>query len=154
MPKKVLDNRTAEVLQLIQSHHKIRNYLTVLCYLSLISGLFVYVFYAVNKTNSIKLITQYNEDASKFKTEKIMTNPRINFQYNDNQVYHIKAKKAHHESDEEIMLYDVFATGDIGNITSGKLQVSESGDHLIFTENPVLILYRTENLNQKPAKHD
>ncbi len=155
MPKVTLDERTTQVLKLIKSHSKIRAYLTVLCYLSLISGLFVYVFYAISKTNhNIKLVKQFNQDSNKFTVEKIMTNPRINFQYSEGEVYHIKAKKAHQESDEEIKMFDVFATGDIGNITSGQLQVSESGDHLVFTENPVLILNRTDNFNQKPAKND
>lgn len=143
-----MDDKTTQVLRLIQSHLKIKKYLTVLCYLSLISGLFVYVFYALNKTtHSIKLVNQYDKNSDDFKIEKIMTNPRLNLQYDENQIYHIKAKKAHHEDNEEVLLYDVFATGDIGNITSGQLKVSQQGDHLVFTENPVLILNRTDNLS-------
>lgn len=83
-----------------------------------------------------------------------MTNPRIKFQHEDGQIYNIKAKKAQHVDDHQVFLYDVFAEGDIGSIASGKLEVSEEGDHLIFTENPVLILNRTKNLNQKNKENE
>ena len=73
-----------------------------------------------------------------------MTNPRIKFQYNDSQVYQIQAKKAFHQDNEEALLYDVFATGEIGNITAGELKIDEEGNHLVFTKNPVLILNKTE----------
>jgi hypothetical protein len=141
-----MDDKTQQVLKLIQSHSKIKNYLTILCYLLICGGLFIYVFYAINKTNkNIKLIARYKEDAANFKTEKIMTNPHIKFQYNDDQIYSIKAKKAYHENEEEVMMYDVFATGEIGNITAGTLKIDEKGNHLVFSDNPILILNRTEN---------
>lgn len=145
-----MDDRTQQVLRLIQSHSKIKNYLTILCYFGIVSGLFIYVFYAVSKNSAnIKLVKQYNQNPENYKIEKIMTNPRMRFQHEDGQVYDIKAKKAHHMDQEEVILYDVFATGDIGNITSGKLNISEQGDHLVFTQNPVLILNRTENISEK-----
>lgn len=145
-----MDDRTEQVLKLIRSHSKIRNYLTWLCYFAIVGGVFVYAFHAISKNNrAVKLVKQYNQNPDHYKIEKIMTNPRMIFQYDDGQVYHIKAKKAHHVDQEQVVLYDVFATGDIGNITSGKLEVSEQGDHLVFTENPILILNRTENINNK-----
>ena len=70
-------------------------------------------------------------------------NPRIKFQYSDNQIYNIRAKKAFHKDESEVILYDVFAKGDLGNITSGQLKIDEAGDHLVFTKNPVLILKQT-----------
>ena len=72
-----------------------------------------------------------------------MTNPRIKFEHGDAQVYHIQAKKAFHKNNQEAILYDVFATGEIGNITAGELEIDEKGDHLIFTKNPILILNKT-----------
>ena len=78
----------------------------------------------------------------------------MQLQYEDGQVYNIKAKKAQHLDDQQVFLYDVFAAGDIGSITSGKLEVNEQGDHLIFTENPVLILNKTKNLNQKNKENE
>lgn len=150
-----MDERTKQVLRLIQSHSKIKNYLTSLCYIAIISGLFVYVFYAIGKNNhTVKLVKQYNQDPEHYKIEKIMTNPSMNFQYEDGQVYHIKAKKAHHMDQEQVVLYDVFATGDIGNITAGELEVNEQGDHLIFTQNPVLILNRTQGFKSKSDKNE
>ena len=72
-----------------------------------------------------------------------MTNPRIKFQHDNNQVYHIQAKKAFHKNDQEALLQDVFASGDIGNITAGELKIDEEGNHLVFSHNPVLILNKT-----------
>ena len=150
-----MDERTQQVLRLIKSHSKIKNYLTSLCYLAIVGGVFIYTFYAISKNNhAVKLVKQYNEDPNHYKIEKIMTNPRMDFQYEDGQVYHIKAKKAHHTSEEQVVLYDVFATGNLGNITSGNLEVKEQGNHLVFTGQPVLILKSTEKLNKKPTKNE
>lgn len=143
-----MDLKTQQVLKLINSHHRIRRFLTALSYSLIVGGIFIYVFYGFNRTShNIKLITNYKKNPEQYTTEKIMVNPRIKFQYNDGQVYDIKAKKAHHESNEEVMLYDVFATGDIGNITAGQLQIDEQGNHLVFTKNPVLILNKIQESN-------
>jgi hypothetical protein len=37
-------------------------------------------------------------------------------------------------------LQDVFAEGNIGKISAGQLKISEDGNKLIFSVNPVLIL--------------
>jgi hypothetical protein len=141
-----MDDRTQQVLRLINSHLKIKNYLTTLCYFLIISGLFFYVFYAINKThNSIKFVSNYHSDSKHYKATKIMTNPRIDFQYNDKQVYHIKAETAYHENDQEVTMYNVAADGELGSITAGELEISEEGERLIFSNHPVLILNQTEN---------
>jgi hypothetical protein len=90
-------------------------------------------------------VSDYKKDLKAYKTEKIMTNPRIKLQYGQGQLYNIQAKEAFHEDEDEVFLYDVFATGKIGNITSGQLKIYNSGDHLIFTKNPILILNKTKN---------
>ena len=54
-----------------------------------------------------------------------MINPRIKFQYNDNQVYEIKAKRAVHKDEQEVTLFDVYANGAMGNITAGELKINE-----------------------------
>jgi hypothetical protein len=143
-----MDIRTEEVLKLIKSQTKIRHLLTTLCYLMIVGGILVYVYYAVNKTDTIKLVKDKADNISEYKTEKIMTNPRIKLQHNDGSIYDIKAKKAFHQTESEVILYDVFAEGNLGKITAGELEVSESGDHLIFTKNPVLILNRIDNKNE------
>ncbi len=138
-----MDKNTEQILKLIKSHLRIKKFLTFLSYFVIASGLLIYVFHALNQSKSIKLVTQYKENSSEYKTEKIMTNPRIKLQYDDNQVYHIKAKKAKHTTEQDAILYDVFATGDIGNITAGELKIDEEGNHLSFSKNPILILNKT-----------
>ena len=140
-----MDLRTQQVLEIIKSHSRIKDIITVLCYCLIAGGLFVYVFHAFNQGKTIKLVTDYKENSEGYKTEKIMTNPRIKFQYNDNQIYNIRAKKAFHKNESEVVLYDVFAEGGAGNITAGELKIYEEGNHLVFTKNPILILKNTEN---------
>lgn len=139
-----MDFKTEQVLKLIHSHSRIKNFITILCYLLIVGGIFIYVFYALNRSNKIKLVSDYKEHPEKYKTEKIMTNPRIKFQHTDDQIYNIRAKKAFHKDEQEVILYDVFAVGKIGNITAGELKINDEGNHLVFTKNPVLILNKTE----------
>jgi len=140
-----MDLRTSTIIKRINFHQKIKKYLTIVSYFCIIVGFFIYIFYAVNKnTQKYQLVSDYKKNPEKFKTEKIMTNPRIRFQYNENQIYTIKAKKAVHKDDQEVTLFDVFATGEVGNITSGKLVINDDSNHLVFTQNPVLILNKTE----------
>lgn len=138
-----MDKTTEQVLKLINSHIRIKNFLTILCYCLIFGGLFIYVFHAFDRNKTIKLVSQYKENQQNYKSEKIMTNPRINLQYNDTQIYHIQAKKAYHKDEQQVTLQDVFAEGDIGNITSGELKVDEDGNHLVFSKNPILILNKT-----------
>jgi hypothetical protein len=140
-----MDKRTQEALDLINQHTKIKKYLIAISYFFILIGMFSYLFYATkeNKKN-IKFITNYEKYPEKYKIEKVMTNPSMNFQHNDNKIYKIKAKSASHINNQEVNLYDVFASGEIGNITAGKLIIDEGGDHLVFSDNPVLILNKTQ----------
>jgi hypothetical protein len=147
-------DRTEEILKLFNSHLRIKNFLTILCYFSIIGGLFIYVFYAFNQNKNVKLVNKFKDNKQEYKTEKIMTNPRIKFQYSDDQIYNIKAKKAFHKDEQEVILYDVFATGDIGNITAGELKIDEEGNHLVFTKNPILILKKTGKEKSKTKKNE
>lgn len=135
-----MDLKTQEILQRFQSHYKIKKLLTSLCYVFIVGGILVYIFYGFSENKNIKLVNDYKQNQQKFKTEKIMTNPRIKLQYGDKQLYNIRAKKAFHEDEKEVLLFDVFAEGDLGKITAGELKISESGDRLVFTKNPILIL--------------
>jgi hypothetical protein len=139
-----MDLRTEQILKLFKSHLRIKNFLITLCYFMIIGGIFVYIFYAFNRSHTIKLVNQFSKNPKAYEMEKIMTNPRIKFQYNETQVYHIKAKKAFHKNEREAVMQDVFATGDIGNISAGKLEIDEEGNHLVFSQNPVLILNNTD----------
>lgn len=144
-----MDLHTQKILEVFQSHRRIRNLLTKLCYGLIVAGLFIYIFYAFNQSRSIKIVNDYAKNIKEFKTEKIMTNPRIKFQYNETDVYDIQAKKAFHKDESEALLYDVFAEGKMGKITAGELKIDEEGDHLVFTKNPVLILNQTTKAKPK-----
>lgn len=139
-----MDTRTEQVLKLIKSQHKIRAYAIFLCYAMIIGGVFVYTFYAFDKSHAIKIIKDKADNLKNYQTEKIMINPRIKFQHEDGTVYDVRAKKAFHKNESDVTLFDVFAEGEIGKITSGELEVSEEGEHLVFTKNPVLILNQTK----------
>ncbi len=140
-----MDIKTEEILKLFYSHLRIKNFVTTLCYCLIVGGVFVYVFYAFNQSNKIKLVAEIKEQSKKsYQSEKIMTNPRIKFEHGNAQIYRIQAKKAFHKNNQEAILYDVFAEGDIGNISAGELEIDERGDHLTFTKNPVLILNKTQ----------
>jgi hypothetical protein len=144
-----MDEQTLKVLRIIESHLKIKNYLTVFCYFLIVGGLLFYVFHAINKTStSIKIISNYKSDPKKYKTSKSMINPRIDFEYNDSEIYHIEAEKAFHESEKEVTMYKVQANGNIGSITADNLQISEEGNHLVFSGNPILVLNST-NINDE-----
>lgn len=138
-----MDLRTNLVLQQFNRHHKIQKLLIPSCYFLIAFSIMVYIFYAISGSNTNKLALKYKDKAKSIKTEKIMINPHMNFRYNANEIYEIKAKQAFHKDNESAILQDVSVSGSIGNITAGKLQINEEGDHLVFTEQPVLILKKT-----------
>jgi len=139
-----MDQNTRKILDRFNSHLKIKKYLTLFCYISITFGVLIYGFYATQRGRTVKIITDYKKNKQNYQTEKIMTNPSINYQYNDEQIYHIKAKKAFHKNNSEAKFYDVFAKGELGEITAGELNIDEEGNRLIFTEQPVLILNKTQ----------
>ncbi len=136
-----MDLATSKVLKSINLHGKIKKFASLICYFLIISGVLTYIFYAISKNNEkYKLVADYTKNKAQYKTEKIMINPRIRFLHNEKNLYDIYAKKAIHKDEQEVVLYDVVASGVIGRITSGELKVNQNGNHLVFTKNPVLIL--------------
>lgn len=135
-----MDNKTLEVLKKIKLYGKIKNYLTTISYLVIVIGVMVYIFHSLEQKNNLKIINNFEGKKDSLQTEKVMANPRIILQYNQGEIYNIKAKKAFHKSANEIILNEVFAEGDIGKISAGELKISEDGNQMIFTKNPVLIL--------------
>ena len=98
--------------------------------------------YAINffkKTKNITIINQVTKENT-LTIQKIMTNPRISVKYDDDKIYHLNAKKAFHQNNEEIILEEVFAKCDIGTISAGKLNIDSRNERLIFSNNPLLIL--------------
>jgi hypothetical protein len=137
-----MDLKTKEILKIIRSHSLIKRFLTIFCYLLIFFSISLYIFYAFNqKTKNIRLINDYKKNIKKYEVEKIMTNPQIKFEYSDSKIYEITAKKALDcDHNQEYILYDVLVKSEIGNITAGELEISENGERLIFSKNPVLII--------------
>ncbi len=141
-----MDLQTENTLKQFRLHSSIKRILTKLCYGLILGGIFIYIFYGINGKNSIKIVSEYKENRKNFTIEKVMVNPHIKLQYDDAQIYDIQALKAIHKDQKhtEMLLLDVFAEGSLGKITAGELKITEQGDHLIFTKNPILILNQTK----------
>lgn len=139
-----MDQNTKKILERFQFHSKVKKYLTIFCYFSIISGVLIYGFYAAKKGKSIKIVTDYKKNKKNFEIEKTMLNPRMKYQYKENDIYDIKAKKAFHKNNSQAKFFKVNATGKIGNIKAGELNINEEGNRLIFSDNPVLILNKTK----------
>ena len=135
-----MDKKTLEVLKKIKLYGKIKNYLTAISYLVIIVGVMIYIFHSLEQKNNLKIVSDIENKKNNVQAEKIMINPRIILQYNQSEIYNIKATKAFRKSANEIILNEVFAEGDIGKISAGELKISEDGNQMIFTKNPVLIL--------------
>jgi hypothetical protein len=137
-----MDLKTKETLRIIKSHFLIKDLLTYFCYGLILISIAVYIFYGLSqKIDSIKLINDYKKNSDQYNVTKIMTNPRIKFQHSDNKTYEIEAKEAVDlKKNDQYVLYDVLVKSDIGNINAGKLEISENGNHLVFSDNPVMII--------------
>jgi hypothetical protein len=144
-----MDKQTQNTLKNFQAHLKIKRFLTKICYALILGGVFIYIFYGVNSADNIKIVSEFKENPQNFSSEKIMTNPRIKLMHSDGEIYDIKALQASHRDENAVILQDVFAIGNIGQISAGELKIDEAGDHLVFTKNPILILNKTGNLNDK-----
>jgi hypothetical protein len=135
-----MDQKTKKILIGIKRYLIVKKILTITCYLIILCGLMLYFFHGFSNQNKIQLITDYEINKAEYLSEKTMINPKIILQYNQSDIYNIKASKAVHKTDNEIILQDVFAEGNIGKISAGQLKISEDGNKLIFSINPVLIL--------------
>ncbi len=138
-------NRRRYIVKKIKIHLRVRKYLTILCIMLIASGIssfFLFGFYA--NSNTVKFITKY-KDKKNLKIEKVMTNPRIKFEYDKNSYYAVTAQKAIHEDDDNILLFNVQADGSSVNIKAGKLSIKNNGNDLTFTDNPVLIIKKNPN---------
>lgn len=138
--------QTLKILSRINLHQKVRKILIIFSYFLILAGILTFLFFALNKKNQkYKLVSDFKKNYKNIENEKIMINPKTRFQYNENEVYDIIAKSAKHKNNEEVTLFDVFAEGKIGNITAGKLEITDNGNNLIFSQNPVLILNDVKN---------
>mgnify|MGYP000943684103 CR=1 FL=1 len=133
-------DKTEATLANISRQLKIKKIIKSTCYIAIFIAIASYASFGLQKSQAIKLVNDYKKNKKNFVTEKTMINPSIKIKYNDNEIYNIKAKKAFHQDDSEAILENVEAQGNIGKITAGRLKISQEGDRLIFSENPILIL--------------
>jgi hypothetical protein len=132
------DNNLLEIINNFNKYGKIRKVLTSLCYLFIISAIMLYISNIFNKNSKIRIINKF-KDTETLKAEKIMEKPRLTIKSDNGDLYNISANKAYHLSDEEITMEEVLATSTNAKISAGELKISEGGNRLIFSKNPVLI---------------
>jgi hypothetical protein len=132
-------DKTSSIINEIKKRTKLRKILALLCVFILVFGFLSFLFYGLNTTNNaIKFISKKDQLN---KVEKVMLNPKIKFEHKEGQIVDIKATKAiHKDQNQDIELFNVEASGDIGNITSGNLLVTNNGNDLHFSNNPILII--------------
>ena len=116
---------------------KIRKILIVLCIFILSFGFLAIIFFSFEgNKQAIKFIA--NKEKLK-KTDKVMMGPKIRLEYEDG-FYDIVAKKALQKEKDDAQLFDVQASGPKGNVTAGSLLITNNGNDLYFSDNPVLII--------------
>ncbi len=146
----MIDERTENILKLIRFHAKAQNTIVFLCYATIALGVIVYVFYSLFYSENKKLVSKLRDKLSMQVSEKVLMNPTITYQHGDNKIYHIQANKAVHKDDTAITMYDVKMQSQAGEVQSGKLEIKESGDYLLFTDKPVLLINEIkENTNEQ-----
>ncbi|MFT6332031.1 MAG: hypothetical protein ACJAW3_000355 [Lentimonas sp.] len=122
----------------IRKSLRVRKLMILLCLSVLSLGILSIVFFGFEgNKQAIKFIDSKN----KFKkTNKLMTGLRMRLEYEDGDFYDIKAKKALHKNQDDAQLFDVKADGSMGEITAGSLLITNNGNDLYFSDNPVLII--------------
>lgn len=136
-------SRRRYIVETIKNYSSIKKYLSFLCILAIFIGLTSFIFFGFYINNgAIKFIAKH-KDQKNLEIEKVMTNPTIKFEYSKNNYYNMTAKEAIHKNDNDIELFDVIADGSEVNIKAGKLLVTNEGNDLIFSDNPVLIIKKT-----------
>lgn len=148
-----VDDHITNIINGIAKYTQLRKKLTVACLV--IAGLSVlfFILYGIfNSNQAIQFVTDHKIDNKNL--EKVMTNPRIKFEYKENEFYDIKANTATHKGGDDILLNNVVAEGENGNITAGSLLITDNGDRLFFSDKPVLVMkqVKTENDNSKEDK--
>ncbi len=122
----------------IKKYQKCRIFMVVFCYTFIVCALLFYMTQFFAQNDKIHIINKSNKNNQI--SEKIMLNPSLKFAYEENKIMLIKAKQALYKKDAETTLQQVFAESEIGNITAGKLVIHDSGDYLVFSDNPILII--------------
>ena len=122
----------------IKNYQKIRTFLVFFCYIFIVFALLFYVVQFSLNNNKIHIVRKSNQNS--IFAKKTMLNPSLKFAYDDNKIMSIKAQEAFYKKDAETILKQVSAEAEIGDITAGKLTIQDSGDYLVFSDNPILII--------------
>ena len=136
------ESEIQRTLNSFKNYFRLQKILSFFCYFLIFILLSFYFSNFFKKKQTIRIVSQINNNQKNIEGEKVMTNPRITIKHDDGKIYTVKAKKAFHLNEEEIALQEVFADSEIGMISAGELEIKDQGNHLIFTKNPVLILNR------------
>ena len=129
-----------KILKKFKKQHNLKIILLSSCYIIIAIILVFFITIALKKSSNIKIIKSLKDNKENFTIEKIITNPSMKINYNDNDIYNINAKKAFHKNDDEIILENITAKSNIGTIKANKLEVKENGNRLIFSDKPILII--------------
>ena len=132
----------SKILSNIKRQARFKGFLVCICMLVLICGFLSFFFYSFDGANkAIRLIA--NKES--IKIQKIMMNPKIKFEHDDGNIFDINAKKAIHMDKNDIEMFGVVASGEIGQISAGNLLITNNGNNLHFSNNPILIIKEVKN---------
>jgi hypothetical protein len=127
-----------EIIKNFKLQSKIKRVITIGCYFIIISGIILYISNIFQKKTNIKIVNKLNNNKN-IQAEKIMEKPQLTIKSDNEKIYKISAQKAYHINNEEVTLIDVLVSSEASNISAGELNISDSGDRLTFSKNPVLI---------------
>ena len=133
------DKRSQIIIKNFNKSSALKRILKTFCYFIIFIIISSYFLNFFKSNKKITIIKNAFDASQKIEVEKIMINPRISILHDDGKIYKISAQKAYHLNEKEVIMEDVFASSEIGNISAGELKISDEGNHLIFTKNPVLI---------------
>ncbi|MFT6106256.1 MAG: hypothetical protein ACJA0S_000182 [Rickettsiales bacterium] len=136
-------DRSHQAIQKIHRGLEFRKNLIYFCIAILFFSVLSFLFYGFEASNNaIKFIARKDEVK---KMEKVMFNPKIRFEQSEGNIFDVVAKKAIQKNKDDVELFDVFVEGGRGNITSDNLLITNGGDDLHFSGNPILIIKEINN---------
>jgi hypothetical protein len=136
-----MDN-TYEIIARIRKTTRFKKYLVFFLIITSACGLLSFLFYSFDSTsNAIKFISKRNDFN---KIEKVMVNPKIKFEYDDRQIFNISASKAIHRGEDDVEMFNAEASGNAGSVSAGNLLITNKGNNLHFSNNPILIIKENE----------
>lgn len=138
------------IIKSIKFYSFVRRFLSLFCIiliLGTIAALLIFGIYFGH--DSLQFIAKF-KDKKDLQIEKIMINPNIKFENQKNDYYTVKASKAIHQTGNDILLFDVVADGSAINIKAGKVAITNDGNDLTFSDNPVLIIKQNPKNISKP----